>query len=373
VATRTTLGSLSDPAIDPFEPEFGYSVAVSGTIAVVGAVNTNPGGAVYIYLRGKSGWSTTPATTLFDPDAVLGDAFGSVVAISGTTILVGAFGTNSSAGAAYIYVRGKEGWPTSPTAALADPGDSAGDEFGISLSLSGANAVIGAFGSANLSGAAYIYTKSKAGWPTTPTTTLANPGGGIFGESVAISDATVMVGAPATNSYAGVVFVYLESKTGWPTSPTSTLFDPGATNDDQFGNAVAISGVNAVIGAFGTASTGVAYVFTKGRSGWAMTPVVTLADPGATVGDNFANSVAISGATIVIGAPSSGLVPPPGSAYIYVKGEAGWPTDPTATPIDPASAGEDGFGLSVAALGKTVIVGAFGTNSFVGTAYLYRR
>ena len=102
----TPLGALLATLKDPpgtSGDKFGWSVAVSGTTAVVGAGGTLGQGAAFIYTKGASGWPTTPTKTLSDPTATSGDKFGWSVAVSGTTAIVGAPGTNSSAGAAYIY------------------------------------------------------------------------------------------------------------------------------------------------------------------------------------------------------------------------------------------------------------------------------
>jgi hypothetical protein len=82
----------------------------------------------------------------------------------------------------------------------------------------------------------------------------------------------------------------------------ATLSDPAATAGDQFGNPVAVSGATAVIGAHGTSGYGgVAYIYVKGASGWPTKPTATLSDPAATTGDYFGSSVAVSGETAVVG------------------------------------------------------------------------
>ena len=95
----TLLASLSDPAATSGDT-FGWRVAIAGTTAVVGAPEGSPnagGGAAYIYEEGASGWPTTPTATLHDPLAAANDQFGSsvAVAVTGTTVVVGAPGFNS--------------------------------------------------------------------------------------------------------------------------------------------------------------------------------------------------------------------------------------------------------------------------------------
>src|SRR5215831_8093020 len=146
----TLLRALFDPRLAA-DDYFGYSAAVSGSVAVVGAPTFNgsgPGNA-YIYVKGATGWPRHPTATLRDPAAANGDAFGTSVAIGAGAIFVGAPGTASGTGAAYLYVMGAAGWPAAPTGALADPGHAAGDSFGRSVSVAGTTAVIGAYGTAS--------------------------------------------------------------------------------------------------------------------------------------------------------------------------------------------------------------------------------
>ena len=201
------LATLPDPAPNPNDA-FGNVVAVSGKIAVVGAYGlpSDTTGVAYIFTRNASGWPTTPTATLLDPAANSNDFFGVDVAVSGTAIIVGAPGTNSSSGAAYLYVKSASGWPTTPTATFLDPAANPNDYFGnVAVSQEGTNTtvVIGADDPNAGPGSVYVYVNGGSGWPTTPTTTLADPAatsGDQFGETVATSGTAIVVGAPGTNS-----------------------------------------------------------------------------------------------------------------------------------------------------------------------------
>jgi FG-GAP repeat len=141
--------------------------------------------------------------TLPDPGASTVDQFGVNVAVSGSVAVVGAYGTksagNSAVGTTYIYTKGSTGWHKRPKAILQDPNGATGDLFGISVAVSGTTVVVGASGANTSSGAVYIYTEGTSGWPTTPTVTLPDPAGGSFGKSVAISNNTIIVGANNSN------------------------------------------------------------------------------------------------------------------------------------------------------------------------------
>ena len=360
---------------------FGHSVAISGNTAVVGAPDfTSSPGTAYIYVKAKGGaWPTAPSFTLLDPASTPGDNFGVSVAISGGYVVVGAEGTSSFTGAAYIYKRAGGVWSTIPTATLAYPSSAPSDQFGISVAISGTTAIVGT-GSYAPDGAAFIYKKVGSAWTlkSTLTDSLANPHWGL-GQPVAISGNTAVVGAigaetgSCTVAPCGAVDVYVKPNSGWvPTStPTARLSDPAALQNDYFGNSIAIAGRTILSGDYNAnpPAAGPVYVFVRPNTGWASTstPTQTLHDPHPGSNDSFGLSVAISGRTAVVGAytaPPSSV----GDAYIYK--EAGvWPAIPTASknpwPI-PTATGF--FGLSVAVSGANAIVGAPGG---AGDAYIF--
>jgi FG-GAP repeat len=372
----TLLSTLPDPGTTPVD-EFGYSVAASGNQVVVGAPSTNSrAGTASIYLKGTSGWSTTPTVTLQDPGATSGDGFGSSVAISGNIVVIGAIDAQGD-GAAYIYVKSTSGYPTRPTKTLLDPAATALDWFGSSVAISGTQIVIGAFGTDSRSGAAYIYTKGASGWPKTPSAALSDPvatTSDSFGSSVAISGSTALIGAYNTTVGselgAGTAYIYIRSSDSWPTTPSATLNDPAATAYDWFGSSVALSGSTAVIGAWGnTQFTGAAYIYTMSSGSWPTTPSTTLSDPGASVRDYFGESVGVSGKEVAVGAYGTSFNA--GTTYLYAQGSGSWPTTPTTTLADPMTSGYDYFGYSVAVSKNVVVGGAFGANSGAGATCVF--
>ncbi len=303
------------------------------------------------------------------------------MAISGGYAIVGAEGTSSFTGAAYIYKRSGGGWPTTPSATLTYPSSAPGDQFGISVAISGTTAIVGS-GSYAPNGAAFIYHKVGSAWNLTSTVTdsSANPHWG-FGQPVAISGATAIVGAigagtgSCTLAPCGAVDVYVKPNTGWTSTstPTATLSDPAAMQNDYFGNSVAIVGRTILSGDYNAnpPAAGPVYIFVRHTPGWASTstPTQTLHDPAPGTNDSFGLAVAISGTTAIVGAytrPPSSV----GDAYVYKKTSV-WPATPTATrnpwPI-PAATGF--FGLSVAISGTNAIVGGPGG---AGDVYIFRR
>jgi FG-GAP repeat len=351
------VATLHDPAAARFsDDEYGSSMAVSGKTLVVGADGANAFlGSTQIYAEGASGWPKLPATTLYDPAQTFDDLFGESVAVAGKTVVVSAPGEGTSPGVVYVYVRDDAGWPTTPTVTLPNRA--------ISVAVSGTTIVVGGpYG-------AYIYAKGATGWPTTPTATLPDPAATPFGSSVAVSGRTVVIGAQ--NS----AYIYVKGSAGWPTTPTATLPDPAAPPGDQFGGAVAVSGTTAIISAPGyNSSAGAAYVYTKCAKGWPTTPTATLQDPERIARDNFGNSVALSGKAIIVGAYGTD---PGGAAYIYAKGVTGWPTTPTVTLLAaaymaPGTPAGGSFGFAAAVSKRTAIISAQGYNPGLGAAYIYK-
>lgn len=360
-ATTKLLATLANPH-PKTESQFGGAVAVSANTVVV----SNGGGApVDLYIKTGLKWPKKPSVVLTDPNPEIRASFGTSLAISGDTLIVGAAAFATTVGATYIYMKSTSGWPTRPTATLTDP--SPRDDFGRSVAISGTNAIVGADTTSSNIGVAYIYTEGALGWPTTPTDELVDPPenpNDYFGKSVALSGTTALVGALEANSSAGAAYIFTKGTSGWPMS--ATINDPGGSTD-EFGNAVAISGTSAVVGAvFASSEVGMAYIFTKGHTGWPTAPTATLTNPAPLSSFYFGWSVAISGNTALIGVNSATI----SAVYVYTKGTSGWPTSPNVTLTDPTSPTED-FSSSVALSGTTAVVGAPLARSLSGVAYIF--
>jgi len=154
---------------------FGNSVAVSSTIAIVGAEDHAKGaGRSYVFTKAGGVWKQT--AELKGSDTVANDFFGSSVAISDTTTVVGASNADS-AGRAYVFTKTAPGWKQ--VAELKGSDTVYADEFGASVGVSGTTAVVGAYFHA-LSGHAYLFTKTGSVWKQVaelkaPTACLAMP------------------------------------------------------------------------------------------------------------------------------------------------------------------------------------------------------
>ncbi|MDR1497614.1 MAG: FG-GAP repeat protein [Puniceicoccales bacterium] len=293
--------------------QFGYfnSAGISGTIAIVGAYGkeVNPSilpkdtGAAYIYTG--VGSNDPIETKLTASDAAHEDNFGWSVGISGTTAIVGAYRKDSNKGAVYVYTGVDSVTPTQKTKLIATDAVS-GAQFGYSVGISGTTAIVGAYGnqgSPNIQGAAYIYTGVGSDNPIEKHKLTASDGavGDGFGCSVGISGTTAIVGARAKDSNAGAAYIYTGVGSDNPTQTKLTASDNPA-EVGYFGNSVGISGTTAIIGAFAKDSyKGAAYFYTGVDSG-TPTEILKLSASDGVSGDSFGRSVSVDGDNFIVGA-----------------------------------------------------------------------
>jgi len=388
--------TASDGAQNDF---FGFSVAISGDSVVVGAPFDEIGtalnrGSAYVFVKPATGWATATETAkLTASDGLAGDNFGASVAISSNVVVVGAFGDDIGTGfnrfnrgSAYVFVKPGTGWANmTETAKLtasdgtggASDSDEFGDQFGNSVSISGDTVLVGAF--RDVQGSAYVFVKPIAGWAgnltqTAKLTASDGTGGDEFGTSVAISGDTVVVGAPfddiGTALNRGSANVFVKPGTGWANmTQTAKLTASDGAGGDQFGDSVSISGDTVVVGAWeddiGTnGGQGSAYVFVKPGTGWAdMSETAKLTASDGLALDRFGSSVAISGDTVVAGADSDDTdFFAQGSAYLFAKPAEGWtsllPLFETAKLTASDGGQSDQFGKSVSISGNNIVIGA---------------
>jgi len=409
----TAATALPNPISTAVRYDYGSAVTLTsdGSIAVVAA---NAGGygfdtppAVYLFQYANGAWGTTPSVTICDPsdkfnsncknDSLPTDLFGSAVAVSANNngtffVVVGSPGGGqvgvvaATYGVVYEY-QCTAGPPASctldPIATFADPGQSAGDNFGsaVAISADGNTVLVGA--------------------PGTP-----GPGGPGVGN--------------ATEPAVGSAYVYTTTNGNWPTtfpSVSATLSDPAPTCNtfgtapnqqvvcDEFGYSVALSGtgssVTALIGAPGANETitpppnntaklepGEGQAFLFGYNGTSWSPVSTFTDPNSTIAcsdvvqdkcDEFGFAVALSadGTKALIAAPNEvapgAVAGETGAVSLYMQSSGSWQGTPALTltnpqlitgfpspaPFNSSYTGVGGFGTSLGLSkdGTTLIVG----------------
>ena len=361
---------------------FGSSVSISGTTAIIGANGHLGGygaGRAYVFTKTPTGWKQT--AELKGSDTVNADWFGESVAISGTTAIVGAPDHAKFAGRAYVFTKTSKGWQQ--TAELGQSDALTGGQFGESVAISGRTVIVGVPDHTKFAGRAYLFTKTAAGWQQTAELKGSDSASHeFFGRSVAISGPSAIVGAEGQSNGAGQAYVFAKTTRGW--NQTAEITGSDTIARDGFGWSVAISGTTAVVGANRHASSaGRAYVFTKSAAGWTQAAELEGSDtaggqssaggiqrPFASAGDGFGGSVAISGGTVVVGAP--GHANGAGRAYVFAKAASGWTQTAELQGSDTVALNfGNGFGASVSIAGTTAIVGAYLHAYSAGRAYVF--
>jgi hypothetical protein len=415
--------------------QFGRSVAIEGGTVVVGASHADPSdsGAAYVFERNQGGadtWGEVQKIT--GHDTVDADHFGYAVDIGVDTIVVGAFGHNSDAGAAYVFERNQDGadnWGQVRKLTAADAAD--GDRFGWSAAIDGGTVIVGAHRADDRgedAGAVYVFGRNHGGgdnWGQIRKLSGSDTeAGDYFGMSVAISGHTVVAGAPQHEDV-GAAYVFVRRGARWRRE-RKRLGDDTA-GGDLFGSAVAVSGDTLVAGApyeddWGDYA-GAAYVFARNEgsaNGWGQMTRLSIASsdhyelgsavdisgdtfvvgmPGgdrAFVGERnqgivtavfgtsstkFSQAVAVSGDTVVVGAPNESAQghTQAGTAYVYTRNRDGADQWGLVTTLDAGTFAEDGdhFGNAVAISGDTIAVGAYYAdpdgNNAAGAAYVFER
>lgn len=434
VAQQTYLkSSNSDPG-----DAFGLSVAVSGDTVVVGApredsaaVGVNGSqddnsasfaGAVYVFVRDGAVW--TQQAYLKASNTGVGDTFGDSVSISGDTIVVGAPWEDSEAtgvngeeeddsarqsGAAYVFVRNGSTW--SQQAYLKASNAGAGDQFGESVAVSGDSILIGAYreessatgsngnqadNSLPFAGAAYMFERNGSSWSQSAYLKASNAGtGDCFGLSVALSGDIAVVGAlnedgsatgvngnwnddGATDS--GAAYVFARNGPGW--IQAAYLKASNTDEEDLFGYAVAVSGDTLVVGATreDSNSTGVngsqgndvndfgaAYVFVHNAGVWSQEAYLKASTINASL--QFGESVAVAGDKVAIGATNESSNEGgvngnenntsafhAGAVYVFERNGTTWSQEAYVKASN--SDAEDQFGIALAMTEDFMVVGA---------------
>jgi len=353
--------------------QFGHAVAVSGNTMVIGAhyeagsaagVNGNQNdngapnaGAAYVFVRSGTNWTQQAYLKASNPDA--NDFFGTSVAVSGDTIVVGAREESSAAqevngnqednglpgaGAAYVFVRSGTNWTQQAYLKPAKPGTL--NYFGASVAVSGNTVVVGAPNEPGASagvngdpyddslpsaGAAYVFVRNGTNWTPEAYLKASNPRmDTLFGHSVALSGETVVVGAPFEDGTAtginqppasvdgfeaGAAYVFARAGTNWSQQAYLKASNAGAS--DNFGWSVAASADTVAVGAFqesssatgvngaqgndNAARSGAAYVFVRSGNTWSQQAYIKASNTEAE--DRFGWSIGVANDNLVVGAP----------------------------------------------------------------------
>lgn len=478
IAAPTTTGSIASFSASPALPA-GLTINTSnGAINGTPTARTSPssyqvtGAAANaaINLEIKS-WG--PEAYLKAPNAASADFFGRAVAISGDTLVVGADGEDSaqtsvsngstasgdnsaaSAGAVYVFRRSGTAW--AQEAYIKAPNAEGGDFFGNKVAISGDTIVVGAYfeasnqntitngttasgdNSVSRAGAVYVFRRTGTTWAQEAY--LKPPFTGLnddYGFAVAIDADTIVVGAQgedgnqntitngtgasSDNSLGESGAAYVYKRTGSTWTQEAFLKAPNLDAGDSFGIRVAISGDTVAVAASSedsnqttitngsTASgdntaggSGAVYVFKRTGSNWAQEAYIKASNSEAS--DSFGTGLALDSDTLIVGASaesssqttiSNGIAGSSdnsaanaGAAYVFKRTGATWVEE--AYLKAPNAENGDRFGVSVGVSGDRVVVGSrqedSGTNTILngtsasadnsvssaGAAYVFKR
>ena len=327
-------------------------------------------------------------------DGTSGDQFGWTVAIDGDYMIVGASSEDdvaANAGAAYIYFRNQGGsgnWGEVIKLTASDA--AAGDQFGISVSISGDDVVVGSNSDddgATNAGSAYIFNRNQGGtdnWGQVTKLVASDPAGfDLFGNEVTINGDDVAIWAAGEDdggTSAGAVYVYNRNQGGtdnW--GQVKKLVSSDSEGFDQFGRGITFDNDDLIIGASseddGGSNAGAAYLFSRDQGGadnWGEVKKITASDPVA--GDQFGISADISGDNMIIGGyaiDDNGNFS--GAAYIFNRDQGGvgnWGQVKKLLASDGSE--NDQFGWQVTLDGDYAIVGAPGEDGG-GAIYSFAR
>jgi hypothetical protein len=357
--------------------QFGYAVAVSGNVALVGAnedddLGSNSGSA-YVFRFDGNGW--TQEQKLLASDGAGGDMFGLSVALAGDVAVIGAprnDDAGSNSGSAYVFRFDGDSWVEEQK--LVAPDGASWDALGTSVGLSGGQVLAGAYDDdlGYNSGAVYVFSDDGTTWnfdgKILPSDGLANQ---FFGDRVDVQGDVAVIGAYGDyelGSPTGAAYVFRFVDGEWQEEQKLHASDAGAL--DEFGRAVAITGDLLVVGAPNEGNPGnglpvgqgAAYVFRFDGTSWSQD--AKLMDAEGAAQDKFGASVAITEGVAVVGSPSdddNGTQS--GSAFLFHHDGLSWVEQVQLVAPEGSNAGK--FGHAVARVGNQAVVGALSGSAFM--------
>lgn len=289
---------------------FGFSLSVSGDAVLIGAPrdcdNGDEAGSAYVFRYDGSSWFQE--AKLLADDGKAFDAFGYSVSLSGDLALVGARFDDEGrgeTGSAYVFRFDGSEWAQEAT--LQPARGSFDTLFGTSVAIGGDTAVVGTpCGECNRdSGSAYVYRFDGARWMREAEVSVEDVSiHAHFGKSVALDGDTLLVGAPADDEKGSAHVFRFDPDAPERWIREGRLVAADGAEHDRFGGSVALSNDIALIGADGNddngESSGSAYVFKFDLGEWV--PAIKLRPEDGGDGDFFGFGLAVAGETVAIGA-----------------------------------------------------------------------
>jgi hypothetical protein len=289
-----------------------------------------------------SNWDEQAKLIASDGDSY--DYFGVSVSIDGDYAIIGAYGDegNRVSGSAYVFKRNNSSWEEEAKLTA-----SSGTQFGTSVSIDGDYAIVGTWGD----NVAYIFKRDGTNWTQQAKLTGLD---GNFGRSVSIDGDYVIIGSHGEDNFTGAAYIFKRDGTNWTQQAKLTASD--GTEIDCFGISVSIDENYAIVGAY---VAGSAYIFKRDDTNWTQQAKLTGME------NSFGHDVSIDGNYALVGEDIGNNWK--GAAYVFKRNGTYWNKDAKLT----ASDGGDKFGESVSISGEYVIVGdAF--DGPPGSAYIFK-
>jgi len=310
---------------------------------------------------------------LLASDGESNDHFGLSVSIDGDNAIIGAY-ADEPGGSAYIFKYNGTCWIEEQKLIASDGEED--ENFGKSVSIDGDNILIGADKDhneiGNFSGSAYMFKYNGTSWNEQQKLTASDGENyDFFGSSVSIDGDFAIIGADMKNDQTGSVYVFKYNGTSW--NEQQKLLASDAEEHSSFGKSISIDGENVLIGSPKRddiyIDSGAAYLFKYNGTSWNEQQIVIASD-GEEV-DNFGYSVSIDGNNTIIGAyGDNDNGENSGSAYVFKYDGVSWNEQQKLK----ASDGDeyDSFGKSVSIDGNTVIIGAYAFDIYKGASYVFK-
>jgi hypothetical protein len=370
----------------------GYSVAVSadGSTAIVGAPHYDGfAGAAWVYVRSGSTWSAQQKLVSSEGSSLAEQGFSVAISADGNTVLVGgpedAGPKEEFYGAVWVFTRSGSAWTQQQKLVATGSGATTKSAEGESVALSaeGNTALIGAYDNEAGVGAAWVYVLEGGKWVQQGGRLVGGEHGTAIaqqGTSVALSadGNTALVGGPRAEgakdeNEVGAAWVFTRTGSTWSEQaklPRGT----GVGEDAAQGQGVALSGDGdtAVAGAPGLGTAGGAFVYTRSGSTWTQQGEPLLGED-AVAGAQQGRSVALSedGNTALVGGYRNNISQ--GAAWAFQRVGSAWSEQQKLVGTGGESFGEQGFGVALSADASTAVVGAPGSGSGVGGAWVFVR
>ena len=335
LVVNTTAGTLTLNSDGSFKYVHGGSATTIDTFTYNANDRTANSGSATVTIHTLPALLQQGKLTTTDTNVRL---MGQSVDISGDTVVAGSpkdSTKGSSAGAAYVFTRSGTQWSQQAKLTAAD--GAASDEFGTSVAISGNSIVVGSWQDGDggaASGSAYVFVRSGTTWTQQQKLTAAGAqAGDLFGGAVDIDGNTVAVGARSDNAKgadSGAVHVFTRSTATW--SLQQKLHASDADLSEEFGDSVALE-ADTLIAGKSSVGAGSAYVFTRSGTTWTQQQKLTPSDGGSF--DTFGKSVDVSGDTAIVGSPlNDGNSTDKGAAYVFTRSGTTWTLQQKLTAID---------------------------------------